>query len=248
VIPSLLRAVTATALLGLVGLPLRAQGSGDGFMFRVPTWRLTIQAGFAQPRGRSDIFDFVTSELTLDRGDFGAGQFSGAVAVRVAPRVEIGVSSSYAGRSADSESRKFQGEDDLPILQTTELHRVLLLATARFSLLSPGRSVGRFAWIPRKVVPFVGGGGGAVWYKLRQAGEFVDNETLDIFDDQFESSGWSVGATAFAGSDISLGSRYGLTAEGRYLWAKGPMNRDFSTFNKIDLSGYDASIGLYFRF
>lgn len=246
--------MTANRLYALVGitllgsLPVRAQGSGDGFMFRAPTWRLTVETGFAQPRARSDIFDFITSELTLGRGDFASPHVAAALAVRVAPRVEIALSSGYAGITAESESRKFEGEDDLPILQTTELHRVPLFATARFSLLSPGRSVGRFAWIPRKVVPFVGGGGGAVWYKLAQAGEFVDNQTLDIFEDQFESSGWSLGATAFAGSDFSLGSRYGLTAEGRYLWAKGPMGEDFSTFNKIDLSGYNASIGLYFRF
>ncbi|MBL8959578.1 MAG: hypothetical protein JNJ98_06990 [Gemmatimonadetes bacterium] len=242
---------TRAFLLGitLLGtLPLHAQGSGDGFMFRVPTWRLTVETGFAKPRARSDIFDFITSELTLGRGDFASPHIAAALAVRVAPRVEIGFSSGYAGISAESESRKFEGEDDLPILQTTELHRVPLLATARFSLLSPGRSVGRFAWIPRRVVPFVGGGGGAIWYKLRQAGEFVDNESLDIFEDQFESSAWSVGATAFGGTDVSLGARYGLTAEGRYLWAKAPMRQDFSTFNKIDLSGYDASIGLYFRF
>jgi hypothetical protein len=116
------------------------------------------------------------------------------------------------------------------------------------SLTSLGRSVGRFAWIPTRVVPFVGGGAGPVWYRLRQDGEFVDNETLDIFEDQFESKGWSVGGTAFGGADLSLTPRFGLTAEGRYLWAKGPMSRDYSTFNRIDLSGYDASIGLYVRF
>jgi hypothetical protein len=122
------------------------------------------------------------------------------------------------------------------------------MAAGRVSLVSPGRAVGRFAWIPTRVVPFVGGGAGPVWYRLAQEGEFVDNETLDIFEDQFESTGWSVGATAFGGADISLTPRFGMTAEGRYLWGKGPMNGDFDTFNKIDLSGYDASIGFYVRF
>ena len=243
-----LRPLAVLTLVGALAPDADAQTSGDGFMFRSPSWRLAIQMGVAQPRARSDIFDFITSELTLGRGDFTGAEFAGALAYRVAPRVEIAFSGGYTGRAADSESRRFEGDDDLPILQTTELHRVPLLATARVSLLSLGRSVGRYAWIPRKLVPYVGAGGGAVWYKLRQSGEFVDNETLDIFEDQFESKGWSLGATGFAGTDISLGPRYGMTAEARYLWAKGPMSGDFGTFNKIDLSGYDASIGIFFRF
>lgn len=235
--------------MALAASPAQAQlGAGDGFLFRVPTWRLTLSGGFAQPRGQSDIFDFVTDELTLGRGDFAAGVIGATAAVRVTPRLEVGINASYAGRSAGSESRTFEGEDDLPILQTTSLHRAAIMATGRVSLTSPGRSVGRFAWIPTRVVPFVGAGAGPVWYRLRQDGEFVDNETLDIFADQFESKGWSVGATAFGGADFSLTPRFGMTAEGRYLWGKGPMNRDYSTFNRIDLSGYDASIGLYVRF
>ena len=223
-------------------------GSGDGFLFRAPTVRLSLSGGFAQPRADSDIFDFVTSELTLERGDFGAPAIAASASVRVAPRVEAGISGSFSGRSASSESRRFTGEDDLPIEQTTGLHRAAIMAIGRVSLVSPGRSVGRFAWIPTRIVPFVGGGAGGVWYRLRQEGEFVDNETLEIFEDEFESRGWSVGATGFGGADVSLTPRLGITVEGRYLWAKGPMNRDFSTFNKIDLSGYDASIGVYVRF
>ena len=229
--------------------PAAAQmGSGNGFLFRVPTVRLALSGGFAQPRAQSDIFDFLTSELTLERGDFGAAAVTTSATVRVAPRVEVGISGSFAGRSANSESRGFTGEDDLPIEQTTSLRRAAIMAIGRVSLLSPGRSVGRFAWIPTRIVPFVGGGAGGVWYRLHQDGEFVDKETLDIFEDQSESKGWSLGATGFGGADVAVTPRIGITAEGRYLWAKGPMNRDFGTFNKIDLSGYDASIGLYVRF
>ncbi|MCC6316901.1 MAG: hypothetical protein IT361_04340 [Gemmatimonadaceae bacterium] len=223
-------------------------GSGDGFLFRVPSVRLAFTAGFAQPRARSDVFEFVTDELTLRRGDFAGGAFSAAASVRVTPRVEAGLAVSYSGRSADSESRRFEGEDDLPILQTTSLHRTALMATGRISLTSPGHSVGRFAWIPSRLVPYVGGGAGPVWYRWSQEGEFVDTETLDIFADKFISKGWALGGTAFGGTDISLTPRVGMSVEGRYLWARAPLRDDFSTFNKIDLSGYDASIGFFFRF
>lgn len=246
---SLATFLAAASLLLVAAPPARAQlGSGVGFLFRVPTLRLALSGGFAAPRGESDVYDFLTSELTLDRGDFASAAFGVSAALRVAPRVEVGLNTTFTGRSAGSESRNFVGEDDLPIVQTTSLDRLAIMATGRLSLVAPGRAIGRYAWIPNRVVPFVGGGAGPVWYRLRQSGEFVDNETLDIFEDQFESKGWSLGATGIGGADISLSPRFGLTVEGRYLWARGPTNGDFSTFNKIDLSGYDASIGLFVRF
>ncbi len=241
--------VLAFLITLLSARPAAAQmGQGNGFLFRVPTLRLELTGGYAQPRAQSDIFDFVTSKLTLNRGDFGAPGIAAAATVRVAPRVVIGLSSSFAGRGANSEYRHFTGEDDLPIKQTTTLQRVTLMAIGRASLIAPGHSVGRYAWIPNRIVPFVGGGAGGVWYKLRQMGEFVDDKTLDIFPDTFESNGWSFGATGFGGADVSLTARVGLTGQAHYLWARAPMNGDFHTFNKIDLSGYDASIGFYVRF
>lgn len=223
-------------------------GAGSGFLFRVPTVRLGISGGYAAPRARSDIYDFLTDELTLERRDFASAGFSASAAFRVVPRAEVGLTTTYAGRTAGSESRRFTGEDDLPILQNTTLDRLGLLVAARLSLVDPGHSIGRYAWIPRQVVPFVGGGVGPVWYRLRQNGEFVDTETLDIFEEQFESKGWSLGAAGFGGADVSLSPRFGLTVEGRYLWSRAGMSGDFSGFNKIDLSGYDASIGLFVRF
>lgn len=246
---SLVALLATTPLLLLAALPARAQlGSGEGFLFRVPSVRLALSGGFALPRAQSDIYDLLTSDLTLERRDFATAAFALSADVRVVPRVAVGLSTSYAGRTADSESRNFTGEDDLPVLQSTTLGRATIMATGRLSLVAPGRAIGRYAWIPNRVVPFVGGGAGAVWYRLRQTGEFVDKETLDIFEDQFESKGWSLGAAGFGGADISLSPRFGLSVEGRYLWARAPMNGDFSTFNKIDLSGYDASIGVFVRF
>jgi hypothetical protein len=126
--------------------------------------RLTLSGGFAAPRARSDIFDLVTDELTLERGDFASPAFALSAAVRVAPRVEVGISTSYAGRTADSESRDFTGEDDLPILQSTTLDRATIMATGRISLLAPGRHGA--AWIP--TAWSLRGGRGARWYRLRQ--------------------------------------------------------------------------------
>jgi len=78
----------------------------------------------------------------------------------------------------------------------------------------PGRSFGRFAWVPRRYAPYVGGGGGVMWYQLRQTGDFIDFKTLKIFGDQFESNGWTPTVEAFAGTDVSLSARFAVSIEG----------------------------------
>jgi hypothetical protein len=61
--------LSTASLLLLAVFPAHAQmGSGAGFLFRVPTLRLGASGGFAAPRGQSDIYDFLTDELTLERG------------------------------------------------------------------------------------------------------------------------------------------------------------------------------------
>jgi hypothetical protein len=50
-----------------------------------------------------------------------------------------------------------------------------------------------------------------------------------------------------AGAEFSITPSLALTGDARYLWAKGDLGTDFGGFNKIDLSGVSASIGLSLR-
>jgi len=234
----------ATAILAG---PAHAQSAGKGFLFQKPLGSVALRGGFAQARGGSDIFAFVINELTLGRGDFSGISVGTDFAISVAPRVDLVLGSSYSGSSAQSEFREFVDNNDQPIEQTTSLARVPITLNAKLYLTSPGRTIGHFAWIPAKLVPFIGGGGGAMWYRFRQQGDFIDMDTFDVFTDSFRSDGWTPVANAFAGLDVSVGPRFGITGEGRYLWARAPMSRDFSNFHRIDLSGYNATLGFYVR-
>ncbi len=232
----------------VLALPASAQRTGNGFLFREPVGSLGVRGGFAQPRGSSDIYSFITDELTLGRGAFASASFSGDLAFRIGPRADLVLGVSYFGSNARSEFRHFVDNNDQPIEQTTGLARVPLTANAKIYLTSRGRSIGRFAWVPARFAPYLGVGGGAMWYRLRQRGDFINMETLEVFSDTFQSSGFTPLVNGFGGLDISLSPRYGLTGEGRYMWASAAMGRDFSGFDRIDLSGYNASFGLYVRF
>lgn len=237
----------SAGLLTLVP-PAAAQTQGRGFLFHAPVGSFALRAGFAQPRAQSDVFAFVTDELTLGHSDFAAPSVETDLAVRVTPRFDVVLGAAYSGRLASSEFRHFVDNNDLPIEQRTALYRVPITLSGKLYLNSRGHSIGRFAWVPTGWSPFIGAGGGMMWSQFRQEGDFINMETFDVFPDKFESSAWSATAHGFAGLDISLGPRFGVTGEGRYTWGRAPMGRDFQGFEKIDLSGYNASLGFFVRF
>jgi hypothetical protein len=91
-------------------------------------------------------------------------------------------------------------------------------------------------------------GGGAMWYRFRQEGDFIDFTNNNVFHDTFESSGFTPMAHLLAGMDYSLSPRWGLTAEGRYEFANAALSQDFSGFHRIDLSGFSLTAGFAVRF
>jgi hypothetical protein len=246
---SILPSLLVTGLL-VAPSPGAAQGAGDGFLFSPPRVVVNLHAGFARPQADSEVFSFVSELLTVGRDDF-QGFVGGAdLSVPVHPRIAVSLRAEYTGRSKDSEFREFV-EDvngrDVPIEQNTRFQRVPVTANAKMNLLPRGRSIGSLAWVPARIVPFVGVGAGAVWYRLSQVGDFVDVDDLGIFSDELESSGWAPAARGFAGLEYTLTPRLGLTTQLDYLWSRGDLQRDFSNFDDIDLSGFSASAGLLLR-
>jgi opacity protein-like surface antigen len=107
----------------------------------------------------------------------------------------------------------------------------------------PGRSVSALAFVPRSFTPYVGAGAGALYYELRQNGDFVDFVTLRVFPDVFRSRGWTPSAHVSGGADIRLWRSLFLDVEGRYVWAHGDLGADFVGFDGIDLDGARFSTG-----
>ena len=228
--------------------PARAQGSGDGFLFRRPIGGLLVHGGFASPTSSGDLYSFLTNQFTLSKGDFSAPAFGADLLLRVAPRLDLAFGAGISGSRKVSEFRHFLDLNNLPIQQTTSLVRVPLTAGARLYLAPRGRSIGEFAWIPTRIVPYVGAGGGMMWYRFRQTGDFIDFQTTDVFPDAFQSRGWTPTAHALAGVDYSLNPRFALNGEARYTWAKGRLSDDFTGFHGIDLSDIGINFGLNVRF
>ena len=245
------RSALALALVWLAVSPARAsaQPSPD-FLFGSPKGMVGFRSGWMFASAKSDLFTFVQRHLTVDRKDFNAPAIGVDVEVAMAPRVSAIVGFDFARTSKDSEYRDFVDNQRLPITQTTTLTELNLSGSVKLAITPRGREISSRAWIPAAVTPYVGAGGGMLRYQFLQFGDFidVDSATSAIFADTFRSAGWAPSAHVFGGVDVRVYKRLYISGEGRYLWANGTPDRDFIDFDKIDLAGLKATVGVHYMF
>ena len=244
---SILLTLTA-ALLAAGAASSSAQSAGDGYLFHSPAVTASLRGGYSRADAGSDVFDDVTSTLTLDRRDFSSLTVGGDLAFHVAQRMDVVLSGGYSRSNHKSEFRNFVDNNDLPIEQTTTFERIPVTANLRFNLSQPGRTIGSLAWIPNRIVPYVGAGVGAMRYRFRQDGDFVDFNTNAVFSSVLDSEGWALLGQAMAGVDYNFSPRLGLSLDARYMHAQGELDAArYKGYDKLDLSGTAATIGLSFR-
>ena len=198
---------------------------------------------------KSDIYDFVTDILAIDKSDFNTGSFAAELGYNVHPRLDIIGTLDLNNMNHASDYRDWQDNRGLPIQQTTELKQMNLTMSAKFSLLPRGRAISRLAWIPRTFIPYVGAGGGYGRYEFRQNGDFVDFDNNNrVFTDTFRSDGWSPTFHVLGGTDIQVYRHVILSLDGRYSWQKATLSSDFIDFAPIDLGGFRFGAGIHFAF
>ena len=221
---------------GTARSPVQPSAPGD-FMLGRPKGFLAVDGGFLFANAGSDVYDFVTKQLTLDKKAFNAPIVGLRLGALITPRLEVGVLVEQSRTSVTSEYRDFVDNNQLPITQTTGLQEYQVAANLRWSLVPSGRRISRFAWIPRTVTPFMGAGAGAIKYRFEQYGSFVDFQTFKVFNSSFRSEGWAPSAHAFVGADLRVYRRIYVTGEARYTWSSAPLGEGFVDFDPISLAG-----------
>jgi len=239
------------ALLWSLALPAVgfAQG-GSGFLFRRPTITIKFETGYGIHAASSELFDFTREQLTIGKRDFDGPYIGGEVAFRASERWDVALGVGLVQSSVDSELRDWVDLDDNPIEQVSDFRIVPITLSTKYYFHDRGRSVGRFAWVPSRLTPYVGGGVGVVAYRFEQVGDFVDFDTLDIFFDRFVSQGEAVLFRGLAGVSISLGRQFELSGEARYTLASADVRSDFDEFDAgaLDLNGFQGVVGIAIRF
>ena len=245
------RALLALAAFAMM-VPLQQAAAqvdgGDGFLFHAPNAALTVRVGYAQPSADSKIFSFTTGLLTLGKGNFAGGALATDLEFPMTGRTALVFGVGLSASDARSEYRDFVDNKDLPIEQRTEFRRVPISVGVKYFLAAPGRSVGRFVWVPTKMVPYVAAGLGSTYYTFKQSGDFIDFKTNDVFTSTLTSAGWGASAYGAAGFQYGLTTHADLVTEARYDRGRAPMSADFQGFDRISLSGLSLSTGIHLRF
>jgi hypothetical protein len=234
--------------------------STPDFLLGRPHAAIGVRGNWLIASAGSDIYDFVSVHLTVDKSDFNTASFATDLSIFAMPRLDVVAGFDYANSEIPSQYRGYSetvggSTATIPIRQSTELTQMHFTGSARFGLVSRGRQVSRLAYIPRTVVPYVGAGGGVTRYTFRQSGDFVDFATentaagtFSIFTDAFRSEGWAPNAHVFGGADILVLKRLYFTVEGRYTWVQADLDQDFIDFQPIDLGGFRFGAGINFVF
>lgn len=236
------------ALAGSAEATPAPQQAPPDFRFAAPNMTFGLRGGWLFASANSDIYDFTTEILTLEKSDFDSPVFAMDFGWKVAKQLDAVLGFEYSGRTRRSEYRDYVDQDGIPIVQDTKLTQTPLTLSLKYYLASRGRAVGQYAWVPTKVLPYVGGGVGYTYYRFEQSGDFVDFLDLTIFTDQFESSGWTFSGHAFAGLDVSLSNSLGFVAEARYQWASADLRGSFIGFEPINLTGLRVTAGVNWKF
>jgi hypothetical protein len=218
------------------------------FFFGRPHGAIGIRGAWLFSSAGSDLYDFVTEQLTLDRGAFNAPSIALDLSITITTRVDLVVGFERSARTTASEYRDFVDNNRLPIEQDTSLRVIDLTASGKVLLASRGRGISRFAWIPNSITPYVGAGAGMLKYEFEQVGDFVDFADLSVFASTFRSEGWTPSGHVLGGVDIRLFRRLYVTGEARYVWASADLERDFVGFDPIDLSGFRCGAGVRLAF
>jgi hypothetical protein len=150
--------------------PPPISGTPD-FLFGRPRGSFGIRGSWIVSRASSDWYQFVTDQLTLKNSDFNQPAIGTEGGVSLTSRLDLVFGVDYGQSTTNSEYRRLVDNNRLPIEQTTLLRETNISAGVKYALTERGRQISRLAWVPRSFVPYVGAGGGAMWFQVRQTGD-----------------------------------------------------------------------------
>lgn len=227
--------------------PVTPAAPGD-FLFGRPRAEVGVRVGWSLSRGGSDWYNFVTDQLTLDSGDFNAVAVASDFGWWLpGPFTAVG-GVEFTHTNPGSEYRRFVDNNRQPINQATRLNVVHLTGGIKYAVTDRGRAIGRLAWIPSRVSPYLGAGAGAAYYQLQQTGDFVDFQDRSVFPAFFESQGWAPSYYVGGGADVRVLRRMLINADFRYRRASAGLNDTWVDFDPLDLSGAQLTVGTSWQF
>jgi len=236
-----LTAGVAGLLIASIGAPALAGESN------LAQGQVSLSLGVFEPRGDSDLWDLNETFTTEDTTDYDDALFGAAYGMPLGPNADLQFEISYYQAQADVHYRNFFNVNGDAIRQEHRLTELPMEISLRFLPIARETPGGRL----RPVIPYLGGGGGALFWEYREEGRFVDDLQFPTYQYYDERETRRVTGTlhAVAGVEIQFVREFSIFIEGRYRWAKDDLSSDFdSNLDEFDLSGASVSVGATWRF
>jgi hypothetical protein len=206
------------------------------------TWephnQLRFRLGLYEPAGRSDGWDAIFEGFTGQPSDLQDFLWGMDYLLRTGRNTGILFGGSFYRGATTSAYEDWAAGDGSEIRHTTQLEVSDLTAAFLYRFVGGG------------VRPYLGIGGGFVWYTLTDEGYFIDfgDPDLAVFWAAYGTSGTTFEAFALAGIDIPLSPLWSFFFEGRYRYASDTLGDDFAGFGDLDLSGFEITGGFGISF
>jgi len=223
-------------MMALAG-PADAQGYGYGSSYGP---ELKLRLGLFQPKDDSLFWETQFTDFTGDIEDFEDWSLGVDYLWRFSERSAFSFGFGYTGGGTTQAYRDWLDADGLEIRHQTDLERAELNAAWVLSF-TPPRS---------RVSPYVGIGGGFVWWRLSEDGDFIDfsDEELPVFTTSYSDSGVTTELFALAGVGVQLSEDLSFVLEARVVDAEAELAGDYDGFGNLDLSGTEISAGFSLRY
>ena len=224
----------ATLLLLLVSADAEAQWQRQYELQNQVRFRL----GIFEPAGRLEGWEGVFEGFTGRPSDLQDFVWGMDYLLRTSRNTAVLFGFSYFAGKTTSAYEDWVGDDGSEIRHTTRLDISDLTAAFVYRFGSVG------------VRPYVGVGGGFVWWTLTDEGYFIDFglPSQPVIWAWYGAQGATFEAFGLLGIDIPLNPRWSFFVEGRYRYASDELGDDFSGFGKLDLSGYEVTGGFGINF
>src|SRR5689334_9770445 len=95
-----------------------SSGPPPDFMLGRPRGSVGIRGSMLVASAKSDIFDFVTDVLSIEKSDFNTGSFAAEFSVAIAPQLDIVGTWDFNAMDHQSDYRDWQDNRGLPIQQS----------------------------------------------------------------------------------------------------------------------------------
>jgi len=199
---------------------LSTQGySTSGFSLNSPTkFVLGLHLGLSMPQAKGGLYGWLTNSLSFNKSDFRTPTYGFDFGIPFHPHFAAFASFDYNTFTKQSEYRHFVEDNGNSIMQTTTLSHASFVGTLRYYPRKMGEDVGSYAWVPARILPYIGAGVGVVHYDIFQYGNFVDEASplFDIHPDGLTSNGSALDKHLAAGLDIAISTRFVANMEARY--------------------------------